>query len=282
MNVRGYIVGYATDTAGYMVVLPDEDGKVSTRSVVYPSVNVVPDRGLRAWVADGSGASKPPAPLPLAGNDYDELPTWEEARRLDTGVDPPLLVNRKLRVGAVPGDLGSRFSLFSKDEAARLPPGTAIMTKAAAQALIAKAKDEGASIVFDQENPKSPDSKTARRYEAYKHCRSFADLAAIGRQRFSDGAPKLRTGLASGDLVWAVMRGHCSFVSLVDPTLRVGDDGDGLPVTPAVGSAVEDSAVRSSGAVSLNERRSQGTRTSSRLYAACKACCVCSLYGGDC
>ena len=242
MNRRGYIVGYATDTAGYMVVFPDDDGRVSARSPVYSSVNVVPDRGLRPWVADGTGASRPPDSLPVAASDGAELPMWEEARALETDDDVPADIQRQVRVGAVPGDLGSRFSLLTKEEAASLPPGTAIMTKAAAQALIHKAKEEGATIVFDQVNPKEPNSKTARRYEAYKHCRSFADLAAVGRQRFQDGAPKLRTGPSTGDLVFAVMRGQCTFVSATDPTLHLGGEDAGLLPAAADDGGVQPTA----------------------------------------
>ena len=153
-NRRGYIVGYATDTAGYMVVFPGDDGRVSARSPVYPSVNVVPDRGLRPWVADGPGASRPPDTLPAAASDSGELPTREAARALvDQDVGPELL-QRQVRVGAVPGGLGSRFSLLSKGEAASLPPGSALMTKAAAQAVILKAREDGATVVFDQTNPR--------------------------------------------------------------------------------------------------------------------------------
>ena len=160
---------------------------------------------------------------------------------MDQDVGPELL-QRQVRVGAVPGDLGSRFSLLSKKEAASLPPGSALMTKAAAQAVILKAREDGATVVFDQTNPKEPNSKTARRYEAYKHCRSFAELAAVGRQRFSDGAPKLRTGPSTGDLVYAVMRGYCTFIHVPDPTLHMGGEDLGL-----LTGEVDDSSGRQDG-----------------------------------
>ena len=107
-GAAGRIIGYAVDTPGYVVVLEDADGKVTNDCTIVSSVHVVPSRGNRPWVPDGSGSSSPPPPTGIS-TDYVSLPTPDEARAREPQSPTPGPTKRRVTVGTVPGGLREPF-----------------------------------------------------------------------------------------------------------------------------------------------------------------------------
>ena len=228
-NRKGRIIGYGVDTPGYVVVLEDEDGNVTSDCDIISSVDVVPSRGNRPWVPDGSGASVPPLPVSIS-SEYVFLPTPAEARALEGREPPPSPPPRRSTVGALPGDCGSRFSLFPhRSELSSRDPVPSVLSMEDADARIALAKERGESFIFLQDNPKRKGkaSASADRYEAYKHARTFADLHALRGSRLPNGKPALKSGPRSGDFFHDVRHHFVTFVTPVELTDHFDGAGTG-------------------------------------------------------
>ena len=182
VNRPGRILGIGTDTPGYRVVLDPLPGQCDDTPVVLTSLDVTPRRNGLAWRMGVSGDGGPVADVVMSADDYRCLPTRASLVSAPKGA-LPLRIPVVQRVGAAPGDAGSRESLLPfvpKGARRRLPPR---LSEAAAVAKVRDARRKKLRFLFVQENPKTGLSHA--RYEIYKSANSFVELWRFGREFFS-------------------------------------------------------------------------------------------------
>jgi hypothetical protein len=205
-NVRGRIIGYPSDGAGYIVALdPDPSQPLAQREVI-SSVDVVPRRAGEVWDTDAAGDMVKQGPLPpeVQPEDYVLLPTPAAARAAETTVPTLTTAPVVQTVGATPGDSGSRAALLPRRSRTPRRISDVALSVKDGLALVKVAAAAGRPFTFQQENPKKQQSR--ERYEVYKAATTFAELTAMMPLRLPDGRKVIKGGIFAkkGDFVFDV------------------------------------------------------------------------------
>jgi len=204
-NERGRIIGYGSDTPGYIVALDRDPSKPDEPRRVITSVDVTPRRAGEVWDTDTTWAlakQDSAAVLLERTGDYEQLPTTAEALAADAGTVATNRAPVVQSVGTAPGDAGSRASLLPRGQRQRATAASpACLSKDAAAERITAAAVAGQAFVFEQVNPKHGVCRD--RYEVYKSATTFDELEALSRRRLANGRHVLKGGrlARSGDFM---------------------------------------------------------------------------------
>ena len=259
----GFVIGFAVDTPGYIVLLKDASGNVSAKSDIVATVHVNPSRANREWTVDEKGVPVPPPPLELR-TDYAPLPRVSECTHSSSDEEGPRPHIAPYSVGTTPGAAGSRLNLYRGDEVRSQSSSSDLLSIDEAAAIIREAQEAGRSFRFQQDNPKAQSSHSRRRYDEYKHLTSFAELHALKGRRLPDGRVVMKTGPRHGDFINDVRHGYVRFILEPDPPAVV-DVGvtplDKSPVDLGIsndvlddGRAVEDGQPTATGGTTWSSR----------------------------